>query len=58
MADLWDTLTGPQRQQIREAHAENEAKLVTRRISPECDKFHADAEDSGCENLSCQCWCH
>jgi len=39
-------------------HEENEAQLVTRRISSECDRFHDDNLDGECANPSCQCWCH
>ena len=39
-------------------HTENEAKLVRRKISDECDRFHHGEEDAGCENPSCMCWCH
>ena len=38
--------------------AENEAELVSRRISEQCDHFHHDAGDAGCVNTSCMCWCH
>lgn len=40
------------------SHAELEALLRTRRISEECDQYHADAEEAGCVNTSCMCWCH
>ena len=36
-------------------HAEQEAELITRKVSMECDGFHHDAADSGCTNTSCQC---
>jgi len=38
--------------------AENEAELVSRRISEQCDRFHHDAGDAGSGNGSCMCWCH
>lgn len=37
-------------------HAENEAQLVRRLVSENCDTFHVDDRD--CANPSCQCWCH
>jgi hypothetical protein len=39
-------------------HAENEARLITRRVSEECDQPHIVPDDVGCDNGSCQCWCH
>jgi hypothetical protein len=40
------------------AHADSEAQLSARRITAECDQFHHDADDAGCVNESCMCWCH
>ena len=39
-------------------NAENEAELITVRISIGCFGDHHDAQDAGCTNPSCQCWCH
>jgi hypothetical protein len=44
----WDEITEDQ----------NRSVLVTRRITTACDQSHTGAQDTGCANPGCECWCH